>query len=70
MVVATGTSARHVGALGDAVMRALKAAGVRNVRAQGLARGDWGLVDGGDVVVHIMRPEVRAFYAIEDLWSE
>lgn len=69
MVVASGTSARHVGAVAEQVARALKDAGAPGVRAQDLTQGDWALVDGGDVVVHVMRPEVRAFYAIEELWA-
>jgi ribosome-associated protein len=68
MVVASGRSARHVGALADHVMRKLKDAGVKDVRIEGLPQADWVLVDAGDVVVHLFRPEVRSFYNIEKIW--
>jgi len=69
LVVASGRSARHVGALADHVMRKLKEAGVKDVRVEGLPQADWVLVDAGDVVVHLFRPEVRSFYNIEKIWS-
>ncbi len=69
LVVASGRSARHVGALADHVLRKLKDAGVKDVRVEGLPQADWVLVDAGDVVVHLFRPEVRAFYNIERIWS-
>lgn len=69
MVVASGRSARHVGALADHVMRKLKDAGVSDVRIEGMPQADWVLVDAGDVVVHLFRPEVRAFYNIEKIWA-
>jgi ribosome-associated protein len=69
LVVASGRSARHVGALADHVMRKLKEAGVKDVRIEGMPQADWVLVDAGDVVVHLFRPEVRAFYNIEKIWS-
>lgn len=69
LVVASGRSARHVGALADHVMRKLRDAGVKDVRVEGLPQADWVLVDAGDVVVHIFRPEVRTFYNIEKIWS-
>lgn len=69
LVVASGRSARHVGALADHVMRKLKDAGVKDVRVEGLPQADWVLVDAGDVVVHLFRPEVRAFYNIEKIWA-
>ena len=65
LIVASGRSARHVAALADHVMRKLKDAGVKDVRIEGLPHADWVLVDAGDVVAHIFRPEVRAFYNIE-----
>jgi ribosome-associated protein len=68
LVVATGRSARHVAALADHVMRKLKDAGVKEVKVEGLPQADWVLVDAGDVVVHLFRPEVRAFYNIEKIW--
>ena len=69
LVVASGRSARHVAALADHVMRKLKEAGVNDVRVEGLPQADWVLVDAGDVVVHLFRPEVRAFYNIEKIWT-
>jgi ribosome-associated protein len=69
LVVASGRSARHVGALADHVMRKLKEAGVKDVRVEGMPQADWVLVDAGDVVVHLFRPEVRSFYNIEKIWS-
>jgi ribosome-associated protein len=69
LVVASGRSARHVGALADHVLRKLKDAGVKDVRVEGLPQADWVLVDAGDVVIHLFRPEVRAFYNIEKIWS-
>ncbi|MEQ1619528.1 MAG: ribosome silencing factor [Terricaulis sp.] len=69
LVVASGRSARHVGALADHVMRKLKEAGLKDVRVEGMPQCDWVLVDGGDVVVHLFRPEVRAFYNIEKIWT-
>jgi ribosome-associated protein len=68
LVVASGRSARHVGALADHVMRKLKEFGVKEVKVEGLPQGDWVLVDAGDIVVHLFRPEVRSFYNIEKIW--
>jgi ribosome-associated protein len=69
LVVASGRSARHVGALAEHVMSKLKDAGVKDVRVEGMPQADWVLVDAGDVVIHLFRPEVRSFYAIEKIWS-
>lgn len=69
LIVASGRSARHVGALAEHVMNKLKDAGVKDVRVEGMPQADWVLVDAGDVVIHLFRPEVRAFYAIEKIWS-
>jgi ribosome-associated protein len=69
MIVASGRSQRHVGALADHVMQRLKEAGATEVRAEGLPHCDWVLVDAGDVIVHIFRPEVRSFYNLEKIWS-
>ena len=69
LVVASGRSSRHVSALADHVMRNLKDAGLKDVRVEGLPQGDWVLVDAGDVVVHLFRPEVRSFYNIEKIWA-
>jgi ribosome-associated protein len=69
LIVASGRSARHVGALADHVMRKLKESGIKDVRVEGMPNCDWVLVDAGDVVVHIFRPEVRSFYNIEKIWA-
>jgi ribosome-associated protein len=69
LIVASGRSARHVGALADHVMRKLKESGVKDVNVEGMPNCDWVLVDAGDVVVHLFRPEVRSFYNIEKIWA-
>ena len=69
LVVASGRSARHVGALADHLLRSLKDAGYGKCRVEGLPHCDWVLIDTGDVIVHLFRPEVRAFYNIEKIWS-
>jgi ribosome-associated protein len=68
MVVAAGRSHRHVGAIADRLVGDLKAAGLGPVRVEGLPHCDWVLIDAGDLIVHIFRPEVRAFYNIEKMW--
>jgi ribosome-associated protein len=69
VIVASGRSQRHVGAVADHLLRALKDAGLGRARVEGLPHCDWVLIDAGDVIVHIFRPEVRAFYNIEKIWS-
>ena len=69
MVVSSGRSHRHVGAIADYLVQALKDAGVGQIRVEGVPACDWVLVDAGDVIVHIFRPEVRAFYNLEKMWS-
>ncbi|ESQ93420.1 ribosome-associated protein IOJAP [Asticcacaulis benevestitus DSM 16100 = ATCC BAA-896] len=69
LIIASGRSHRHVGALADHVVRALKEKGFGKAKIEGLPACDWVLIDVGDVVVHIFRPEVRAFYNIEKIWS-
>lgn len=69
LIVASGRSARHVGALAEHVMAKLKESGVNDVRIEGLPQADWVLVDAGDLVVHLFRPEVRNFYNIEKIWA-
>ena len=70
MVVASGRSQRHVGAVADQVMRRLKVAGLATVKVEGASACDWVLIDAEDVIVHIFRPEVREFYNLERVWSE
>ncbi|MDZ4381283.1 MAG: ribosome silencing factor [Parvibaculum sp.] len=69
MVVASGRSQRHVGAMADHLVRRLKEAGFGTSHVEGMKQGDWVLIDGGDVVVHVFRPEVREFYRLEKMWS-
>tara|TARA_B100000749_G_scaffold250608_1_gene215793 strand:+ start:68 stop:478 length:411 start_codon:yes stop_codon:yes gene_type:complete len=69
MVIASGRSARHVNALADHVVRKLKEEGHGRAQVEGMSSADWVLIDAGDVVVHIFRPEVRDFYQLERIWS-
>jgi len=69
MVVASGRSNRHVAAVADHLIKALKAGGFGNARVEGLPSADWVLIDAGDVIVHVFRPEVREFYNIEKMWQ-
>ena len=69
MVVASGRSQRHVGAVADHLIKALKDEGYGRARIEGLPQGDWVLIDAGDVIVHLFRPEVREFYNLEKMWS-
>ena len=69
MVVTSGRSNRHVGAVADRVLEGLKKAGIKNAHVEGMPHCDWVLIDAGDVIVHVFRPEVRAFYDLEKMWS-
>ena len=69
MVVASGRSARHVAALAEHVVDDLRKAGGHVMSVEGKETGDWVLIDAGDVVVHIFRPEIRQFYNIEKMWA-
>jgi ribosome-associated protein len=69
MVVTSGRSNRQVGAIADRVVEALHKSGVRDARVEGQPHCDWVLIDAGDVIVHIFRPEVRAFYQLEKMWA-
>lgn len=69
LIVASGRSQRHVGAMADHLLRALKDAGYGRCRVEGMPSADWVLIDAGDVIVHLFRPEVRSFYNIEKIWS-
>jgi ribosome-associated protein len=69
MVIATGRSDRHVGAIAEQLQRKLKDKGLGRVRIEGLETCDWVLLDTGDIIVHIFRPEVREFYNLEKMWS-
>ncbi|MDX7949973.1 ribosome silencing factor [Lichenihabitans sp. Uapishka_5] len=68
MVIATGRSNTHVNAIADRVLKACKAAGAQ-ARTEGMPQCDWVLIDAGDMIVHIFRPEVRQFYNLEKMWG-
>ncbi len=70
MVIATGRSNRQVGAMAEHLREMMKAAGLSGVSVEGAARADWIIIDAGDVIVHLFRPEVRAFYSLEKMWGE
>lgn len=69
MIIATGRSNRHVGAIADQISKLLKQNGFGRSRIEGMPACDWVLIDVGDVVLHIFRPEVRDFYNLEKMWS-
>lgn len=69
MVIASGRSQRHVGAMADHVVRSLKQHGFGKAQIEGLPQADWVLIDAGDVIVHLFKPEVREFYNLEKMWS-
>lgn len=69
MIIATGRSNVHVGAIAERVIRALKEVQQKAPRVEGLRSCDWVLIDAGDVIVHIFRPEVRQFYNLEKMWG-
>ena len=69
MVVVSGRSNRHVSAMADHLITDLKAEGFGTPRVEGLEAGDWVLIDTGDIIVHIFRPEIREFYNIEKMWA-
>ena len=69
MVIASGTSSRHVSSLSEAVVQALKGAGYEHVPVEGTEGGEWVLVDAGDVIVHLFKSETRQHYNLEKMWS-
>lgn len=68
MVIASGTSSRHVSGLARNLQEKLHQNGIKQVNTEGMAQCDWVVVDAGDVIVHLFRPEVREFYNIEKMW--
>ena len=68
MVIASGTSSRHVHGLANKVKDKLSANGVKGVRTEGISQSDWVVLDAGDVIIHLFRPEVREFYNMEKMW--
>ena len=69
MVVASGANVRQAGAMAVHLRNKLKAAGIKGISIEGLENCDWVLIDGGDIIVHLFRPEVREFYNLEKLWA-
>ncbi len=69
LVIASGRSSRQVAAMADHLAHKLKEAGARRVAVEGARQGDWVLIDGGDLIVHLFRPEVRRFYNLEKMWG-
>jgi ribosome-associated protein len=70
MIVTTGRVNRHVGAIAENVTKSLKENGIKNIHVEGLPNCDWVLIDSGDVIVHVFRPEVREFYNLERLYTQ
>ena len=70
MIIASGTSSRHIQSLSEQVLEILKDSGVRDSKIEGKESNEWKLVDGIDLIVHIFHPEKRKFYELEKIWSE
>ena len=70
MVIASGRSDRHVGAIAEQIQRKIKEEGYGRARVEGQPQCDWVLIDIGDIIVHVFRPEVREFYNLERLWTQ
>ena len=70
MIIASGTSSRHIQALSEQVLEKFKNTGIQNCKIEGKDSNDWKLIDGIDVIVHIFNPEKRKFYELEKMWSE
>ena len=70
MIIASGTSSRHIQALSEQVLEMLKNNGIKNSKIEGIDSSEWKLVDAIDIIVHLFHPEKRTFYDIEKMWSE
>ena len=70
MIIASGTSSRHIQALSEQVLEKFKINGIKNCKIEGKESNDWKLIDGMDVIVHIFNPEKRKFYELEKMWSD
>jgi len=70
MIIASGTSSRHIQALSEQVLEQFKSNGIKDCKIEGKESNDWKLIDGMDVIVHIFNPEKRKFYELEKMWSE
>ena len=68
-IIASGRSGRQLAAIADHLGKAFADIGVKRIKIEGLQQGDWVLIDAGDIIVHLFRPEVRRYYHIEDIWS-
>lgn len=69
MIVASGLSSRHIQSMAQHVVEKLEGKGLKGIRIEGADQGDWVLIDGGDIVVHLFRPEIRAQYGLEKMWA-
>ena len=70
MIIASGTSSRHIQALSEQVLEKIKFSGIKSCKIEGSESSDWKLIDGIDIIVHIFNPEKRKFYELEKMWSE
>jgi ribosome-associated protein len=70
MIITSGRANRHVGAIAENVTKSLKETGIKKIHVEGLPNCDWVLIDSGDVILHVFRPEVREFYNLERLWTQ
>lgn len=70
IILASGRSARHVAALAGHLGRALSKAGAKRIRIEGLPQADWALIDAGDIIIHVFRPDVRRFYGLDEFLKE
>jgi ribosome-associated protein len=70
MIIASGSSSRHIQALSEILLEELKKKGVENCRLEGRNSNDWKLIDAADIIIHIFHPEKRKFYNLEKMWSE
>jgi ribosome-associated protein len=70
MIIASGTSSRHIQALSEIIIDKLKKKGINNCRLEGRDSNDWKLIDAIDIIIHIFHPEKRKFYNLEKMWSE
>ena len=70
MIIASGTSSRHIQALSEQVVDKIKLSGIKNCKVEGTESSDWKLIDGIDIIIHIFNPEKRKFYELEKMWSE
>ena len=69
MIIASGTSFRYVAAMADKIKDRLAASNIKGVKIEGQAQADWVVIDAGDIIVHLFRPEVREFYNMERMWG-